>query len=160
MSRVSNEKGMTLLEILVAVLIIGMIVTGISYLFTTGLANSYKEEKKDAAVQIARDLMEEMKLQLKSASATISYRSQTIRLDQLRGTAESTQSLKYPGAGDPQYTITIANKPFDDKKYILNGTNKLNYEFSVREFYSLIQIDVVNQTTGSTYTLQSYVEKK
>lgn len=160
MNRLSNNKGMTLLEVLVAVLIIGMIVASISYLFTTGLANSLKEEKKDAAVQIAREVMEEMKKQLKTTNASFEYRKQTIQLNPLRGTAETQQTILYPGVDDSQYRIQIGNKTFEEKKYAITGTNKTSYTFSVREFYALMEIKVTNQNTGGTYTLQSYIEKK
>lgn len=160
MNRLSNNKGMTLLEVLVAVLIIGMIVATISYLFTTGLANSLKEEKKDAAVQIAREVMEEMKKQLKTANSAFEYRKQMIQLNPLRGSPETQQMISYPGVDDPQYSVQIGNKLFEEKSYTFMGTNKENYTFSLREFYALMEIKVTNQNTGGTYTLQSYIEKK
>lgn len=160
MSKRLNNSGMTLLEVLVSILIVGMIVASISYLFTTGLANSFREEKKDAAVQIAREVMEEMKKQLGTASSFFEYRQQMIQLTPLRGASETQQTLLYPSINDAQYSIQIGNKAFEEKKYKLTGTNTKSYTFSLGEFYSLIEIKVMNQALGSTYTLQSYIEKK
>ncbi len=160
MSKRLNNSGMTLLEVLVSILIVGMIVASISYLFTTGLAHSFREEKKDSAVQIAREVMEEMKKQLGTANTVFEYRQQIIQLDPLRGVAETQQTLLYPSTNNAQYSIQVGNRAFEEKKYTLIGTNAKSYTFSLREFYSLIEIKVMNQAFGSTYTLQSYIEKK
>jgi prepilin-type N-terminal cleavage/methylation domain-containing protein len=163
MSILKNNRGMTLLEVLASVLIIGLIIVAVSYLFTTGYANSIKEQDKDVSVQIARAVLEEIKHNLKTTRESASYQSQIIDLNPLRvsiNTGETVlPALYYPSQADKQYTILVKNMGYEDRTYQFKGSNDKNYSFSVKPFFSLIEVEVKREATSTMYKLQSYMEK-
>ncbi|WP_409346909.1 prepilin-type N-terminal cleavage/methylation domain-containing protein [Paenibacillus sp. MBLB4367] len=158
-----SEKGITLIELLVAIVIVTMLVLSISYLFTKTYENSYREEKKDVSVNIARTVMEELKRKLKTTSAVETIYEQPVNLAGLRqlpGSEIKQPSVYFPSASDKQYEIVISVLHFEDQNYPITDTNNKSFVFKLSDFFSLIQVEVKQHSMNTSYKVQSYMEIK
>lgn len=156
MLKFHNEKGMTLIEVLAAAVILTFIVITFSYLFTQGAKNSKAEEKRDQSVAIARSLMEEIKTHL-IYEDTIQFRSQPINLKAIREAAApikiSSLSIQYPQDTDETYTVEITADPVSDKTITIE--EKI---FQLTQYFRLVKIQVTEMQFQTSYTLESYLE--
>ncbi|WP_158560477.1 type IV pilus modification PilV family protein [Paenibacillus contaminans] len=165
--KVKSEKGVTLIELLVSIVLVAMIVLSVSYLFTKLYENSYREEKKDVSVNIARTIMEELKQKLRTTEGSIVVYGQQVSIASLRtnpapGTAAlpSPPVIAYPSASDKQYEIAISAMPFDEQTYPITDAKNKSYTFKLGEFFSLIQVEVKQLSMNTSYKVQSYIEIK
>jgi prepilin-type N-terminal cleavage/methylation domain-containing protein len=164
----SNEKGLSLLEVLAAVTILAVVIISFSMLITKNYEFSSKEEKRDISVNLARTVIEEIKDPLKSSGATminsiLLYENQAIDIAALRNTVTAdtlVSRIFYPSDIDRQFEVRINNKHYDNNILTLTGTNNVNYNFTVNDFFSLVEVEVVNLNLDTNYSLQSYLEKR
>jgi type II secretory pathway pseudopilin PulG len=120
---VNNQKGITLIEVLAAITILMMVILSVSYLFTKSYEHSYKEEKLDVSVNIARTVIEELKKHLKDTQTTTiqistSNENQPLTLDisALRNAVTQTTdaaNLFYPSSRTKRYKFrTLPKRAF------------------------------------------------
>lgn len=159
----NNQRGLTLLEVLVAVTILSLVVLSVSYLFTQNYSFSLKEEKRDMNVDIARNVMEELKRSLKNtALSQQAIYNQTVNLTLLRNNQPESPAavLYYPNANDRQYEIRIRDLTIAGQTVPVEDANGTTYNFPVQDFFAHIQVEVVHTASNARYTLESYVEKR
>lgn len=157
MYRIRNDKGLTLIEVLAAVVILSFIVLTFSYLFTQGTKNSKTEENRDQSVAIARSLMEEIKMNL-TKGGTIQFHSNPINLDMIRNASTvpvplPALTLAYPQATDGSYKVEITADPVLGQKITVASN-----DFPLTNYFRLVKIKVTEQQFQSVYVLESYLE--
>lgn len=153
---VRNEKGLTLLEILAAVVLLSIAIMLFTNLFANAFERSAKEQKQDEFVVIARTVMEEMKVHLpQSTSTSITLFGQTVGIGNFRTTAPPVPAitLSYPDASTPTYTVTIRTEPVTDYNVAVSGHN-----FDIRNYFRRVIVEVRHPGLDKSYTLESLIE--
>lgn len=164
---VNNERGITLLEVLAAVAILSVAMISFSLLFGQNFQFSHREERRDVSVNIARTVIEELKGQLPSGAErmTIFEDHQEIDLALLREPSADIQAVTvyYPSGTDRQFTVVIRNIPIPaDKRITIPNPDDASqsYTFPYHDFFSHIEVEVENEALRTSYSLQSYVERR
>lgn len=160
-----SEKGITLIELLVSIVIVSMVILSVSYLFTKLYQNSYKEEKTDVSVNIARTVMEELKQKLKTSESITFFdnvESTTITSLKTRPSTGNPESITiaYPTAANKQYDVIISSLAFDEFSHKFTDSTNKEYQFNLSEFFTLIQVEVKHTQMNTTYKIQRYIEIK
>ncbi|WP_159883471.1 type IV pilus modification PilV family protein [Paenibacillus puerhi] len=178
---VRNQKGLTLVEILASLVILSLVILAFTYMYNQLFAASSREQRRDVSVDIARSVMEQVKTSFSTGAATLNIwfpptsasstlpnpgadAPQTVTLTFLRQTVTApyqAEAVYYPSAADRQYKVQITNVPIpdaDNQKYSL-GEGNTKYTLHVADHFSLIQVEVIPTGAGSSYAIQSYLDR-
>lgn len=157
------QKGMTLLEVLAAMAIIGMIVFATVHVLTQGVARSHREQRLDLAVNIGRMVMEEIKAALPSGKVVSLFDGQVVDPAVFKDGQDSATAevLYYPSVNNKQFQVTVSSLPFQDLSYPFHGTNGPSYVFSLQQHFELMEVVVLDLSDPDVrFDLRSYVERK
>ncbi|WP_397379460.1 prepilin-type N-terminal cleavage/methylation domain-containing protein [Paenibacillus sp. YYML68] len=160
----TNQNGLTLIEVMAAVVILSIAVLSFTMLFSKNVEFSHREENRNAALTVARTVIEELKPVLPTTGNANIF-GQQVLLASLRDNNAATAPavIYYPSAADRQYRITITDLviPASQSFQVQDKLKPANtFQFNVRDYFSHIQVQVDGLTsTGESYTLQSYIER-
>ncbi len=157
MLRRLNSRGLTLIEVLASAAILAFVVLLFSLLFTQGYRNSKTEENRDQSVTIARSVMEIIKTNLPSPTASASFNGTPINLTAIRNANAATATVasfntQYPGSTDGTYTIVVTADPVAESVTVESNVFPLN------QYFRKVKVHVTETTFQSQYTLESYLE--
>lgn len=157
MLRRLNSRGLTLIEVLASAAILAFVVLLFSLLFTQGYRNSKTEENRDQSVTIARSVMEIIKTNLPSPTASVSFNGTDINLTAIRNANAATAtaasfSTQYPSSTDGTYTIVVTADPVAESVTVDSKVFPLN------QYFRKVKVHVTEATFQSEYTLESYLE--
>lgn len=157
MLRRLNSRGLTLIEVLASAAILAFVVLLFSLLFTQGYRNSKTEENRDQSVTIARSVMEMIKTNLPSPTASVSFNGTPINLTAIRNANAATATAasfntQYPSSTDGTYTIVVTADPVAESVTVESKVFPLN------QYFRKVKVHVTETTFQSQYTLESYLE--
>ncbi|NHN30731.1 type IV pilus modification PilV family protein [Paenibacillus agricola] len=167
----NNQKGLSLLEVLAAVTILAMVILSISYFFTKNYEYSNREESKDISVNVARNVIEDLKPGLMNGTAVTLFSNSEAahalalnEIELLRDNQDNTFTFDY--ITDPISHLKVAIREINipnNRTYTI--TDELNTEirfpFVMNHYFSHIEVTVTDTLlNNTTYTLQSYLEKR
>ncbi|MEO3945478.1 type II secretion system protein [Gorillibacterium sp. CAU 1737] len=148
-----NQKGITLIEVLVSITILAIAVLAAVYALQQSTAFSKSNEARETNVQVARTVMEEIKAKLKQADpVTVELYDQTIDLTPLKG----LESAQLSSITTPRSSIRIdieSHRP--EQSLSVKGI-----AYPVGDYFRLIQVTCTKTATGETYSLKAYVESR
>jgi len=112
MKWIKQEKGLTLIEMLVSVVLLAIGVLVITALLSNSTKSSGNNMMNDQALQSARTVLEEIKGALDGNEAALTLFGQSLNLAQLRNhtLTNATQTIYFPDAGNRQYQIVVESK--------------------------------------------------
>jgi len=146
-----NEKGLTLVEVLGSIILLGVAVLGITFILQQASAHTKANEKTDRSVVLTRNTMEQIKQELRTSQATITLYGQSLSLQNLRAMLPVT--LYYPDASDPAYTIAITSSHAG-----LGFANAAEQQVNLDGIFRQITVRTTEAATNKTYELTAYVE--
>ncbi|MFM9326740.1 type IV pilus modification PilV family protein [Paenibacillus mesotrionivorans] len=157
MLRRLNSRGLTLIEVLASAAILAFVVLLFSLLFTQGYRNSKTEENRDQSVAIARGVMELIKTNLPSPTASVSFNGTPINLTAIRNANAATATAasfntQYPGSTDGTYAIVVTADPVPESVTVESKVFPLN------QYFRKVKVHVTETMFQSEYTLESYLE--
>ena len=157
MLRRLNSRGLTLIEVLASAAILAFVVLLFSLLFTQGYRNSKTEENRDQSVTIARSVMEMIKTNLPSPTASVSFNGTPINLTAIRNANAATATAasfntQYPSSTDGTYTIVVTADP------VAESVTVESKAFPLNQYFRKVKVHVTETTFQSEYTLESYLE--
>jgi Tfp pilus assembly protein PilV len=152
-----NSRGLTLIEVLASAAILAFVVLLFSLLFTQGYRNSKTEENRDQSVTIARSVMEMIKTNLPSPTASVSFNGTPINLTAIRNANAATATAasfntQYPSSTDGTYNIVVTADPVAESVTVDSKVFPLN------QYFRKVKVHVTETTFQSQYTLESYLE--
>jgi prepilin-type N-terminal cleavage/methylation domain-containing protein len=153
-----REQGLTLIEVLAAVVILAVAILVVSMFIQNSSLTSKSTADRDQLLSVTRDVMEEIKYRLSdtSRSETFVY-GQRIDLAALRAAAgEMTlpDSIYYPDVANQRIRIEIRTIAIpDDAVPIGEGT------FKVRDYFQHVQVTAMHIQSGKSIELDAYIEK-
>lgn len=153
---ISRAKGFTLLEVLVAVVILGAAIMTVAYMLQQSTLFSKANDNVDRSVQITRTVMEEIKQNLKTKNSILVYG----QLINLKGFRESTPPypaepvvIQYPNANNPLFNLMISSLVIDDPVFTVDSKS-----VDISQYFRKIKILTVHLSDNKTYELESYAE--
>ena len=147
-----NRKGITLIEVLASVTILAIALLAIVYMLQQTTLFSKKNIDKENNVQVARTVMEEIKVNLKEATPRIAPFGSTIDLAGLKGSAEVSLTPFYSSSSQA-VKIDVKSK-VPTTSVSIKGTS-----YPIRDYFRLIQVTCTNvNSNDKPYSLEAYVE--
>lgn len=145
-----SQNGLSLIEIMATIAVLGVAIAAIVSLLQTGTATSRHNQELDQAVMLTRTVMEEVKNHLKQDDA-ITVFGQPINLKQLRESAPYQQEIGWPAAS-PEYRIRIEST-------VPGEVYEVNSEFHITgAHFRKITVTCEYLPADLNYELESYVE--
>ncbi|QAY66429.1 type IV pilus modification PilV family protein [Paenibacillus protaetiae] len=151
-----NEKGLTLVEVLGSVVLLGIAVLGITLLLQQGVSSSQSNVQSEQSVQMARTVMENVRSKLASPDREIELYGQSLSLDSLRKPSSTAQTLYYPDADDQQYEISIRSLASSELQHenIVVGDRI----YPLQSHFRFIQVSAARLTgTNPPFTLEASI---
>ncbi|GKU79899.1 prepilin-type N-terminal cleavage/methylation domain-containing protein [Paenibacillus sp. L3-i20] len=147
----NNQKGLTLVEVLGTVVLLGIAILAITFVLQQSTIHSKDNEQQDRSVQITRSVLEEIKNNSRLGTATIF--DQNVNLSP---SSSTVQSIQYPKV-NPKYTISISisNSTFNDLTIAKTGGDLI---IPLKNIFKLVNVTSANKETGKQFTLKAYVE--
>lgn len=145
-----NRKGITLVEVLASVTILAIALLAIVYMLQQTTLFSKKNNDRENNVQVARTVMEEIKVKLKE-NTNIAPFGETIPITDLIAANSVTLPSTFSSANK---TVRIdVNSTVPTTSIPIKGTS-----YSIGQFFRLIEVTCTNVNSKDTYSLQAYVE--
>ncbi|MHA6483636.1 type IV pilus modification PilV family protein [Paenibacillus sp. strain BS8-2] len=148
-----NEKGLTLVEVLGSVVLLGIAVLGIIFIIQQSSVHTKANADTDESVVLSRNVMEQLKQQLPGPSDTLTLYQQNLSLADLRELSGTT--IYYPGANNARYAIAIQSEAAALGTADAGGTT-VNLDDQFRR----ITIRTTYLATSRTYELTGVVAYK
>ncbi|OBZ12970.1 prepilin-type N-terminal cleavage/methylation domain-containing protein [Bacillus sp. FJAT-26390] len=148
-----NQKGLTLVEVLGSLVLLAIAVLGITYILQQSTINTKMNEKIDQSVVISRNVMEEIKGNLKSTTPTISIYEQNLSLANIRNLSSAT--IYYPNAADKQYSLRIQSYPGSLETVQLDSVI-----LNPNDYFRRVTIVCEELASAKKYNLEAYIEYK
>ncbi|OME86711.1 hypothetical protein BK120_07180 [Paenibacillus sp. FSL A5-0031] len=149
-----NQKGLTLIEVLGSIVLLGIAVLGITFILQQTALDTKSNEKSDEAVVVARNVMEEIKNKLKTNSAQTTVYGQAISLENLRNLASTT--IYYPDAIDRRYELDIQSHTASLGTVALTDTAVSDLDSIFRR----VTVNCIEVSSSKKFELEAYVEYK
>ncbi|MFF2090420.1 prepilin-type N-terminal cleavage/methylation domain-containing protein [Paenibacillus sp. NPDC058174] len=158
-----NEKGLSLIEVLGSIVVLGIAVLGIAFILQQGASHSKSNEKLDQSVQLSRNVIEEIKGKLNSQSSTVLY-GQAVSLSTLRNSSSATLPvIYYPNSSEQErkYKIQIQSVGHSlGQVEIKNGTHEgvpHTATYNTGDFIRHVRVTCTELTTLREFTLDAYI---
>ncbi|MGO4544499.1 prepilin-type N-terminal cleavage/methylation domain-containing protein [Paenibacillus sp. 2TAB23] len=149
-----NQKGLTLIEVMGSIVLLGIAVLGITYILQQSSIDTKSNEKTDDAVVAARNVMEEVKSKLKSTTTSTTVYGQAIPLQQLRD--RSSTIIYYPNASNRKYELRIQSHATT-----LGAVSLTNSVVSdLDSIFRRVTVTCIDLSTQKEFELEAYVEFK
>jgi prepilin-type N-terminal cleavage/methylation domain-containing protein len=147
-----NQKGLTLIEVMGSITILGIAVLAITFILQQSTIHTKSNEKSDEAVVAARNVMEEIKSNLRSSTAQISLYGQAISLYNLRNLSSAT--IYYPDDSNRQYEVQIHSYATSLGTVSLTVSNSKDLDTIFRR----ITVTSTELSTSREFELEAIVE--
>lgn len=148
----NNEKGLTLIEILGSIIIIGIIVTTVSFILQQGTMSSHQNKKKFTAVQITQNAIEELISISKDEDITDKDINVPI-FEQSVSLSQGEATIYYPNAQEQQYKLDIKEIPS-----ALPPSTTINTKpIEIKQRYPKFLITCTDLSNQRTYSLEFYL---
>lgn len=149
-----QEKGLTLIEALTAIVVLGIAIIAVTVIVQNTTVFSKNNDNADKALQVTRTVMEEIKYKLKGAN-TLTIYGQTVSLQALREQPPpyALPPIYYPDSSDPQLELVIESKVISNSVYAIKGQN-----FDLAHYFRLVSITSTNPTNGQSQHFETYVD--
>lgn len=147
-----NQKGLTLIEVMGSIVLLGIAVLGITYILQQSSIDTKSNEKTDDAVVAARNVMEEIKSKLKSNVANTTVYGQAISLSNLRNRSSAT--LYYPSSTDRRYELVVHSYATSLGTVPITDTVSSNLDTIFRR----VTVTSMELSTSKTFELEAYIE--
>lgn len=150
-NRMRNEKGLTLVEVLGSVVLLGIAVLGIVFIIQQSSIHTKANGEADQSVVLSRNVMEQLKQQLPGSSDSLTIYEQSVSLAELRQLSDAT--VYYPNASDARYVITIRSEAAG-----LGNADAAGTSVNLDNLFRRITVTTSNIATARTYELSGVVE--
>lgn len=150
-----NQKGITLIEILAAVVVLGIAVVSITFVLQQTTLFSKQNADSDRSIQITRTVLEEIKNKMKTAD-TIQVYDQTVHLTPIKQSAgaASLPALYYPNPAKPQYRLDVSSLPITNGQFSSPKGTTVN----IADYFRHIQITTTHLSDNRVYRIDTYAE--
>jgi len=159
----NNEKGLSLIEVLGSIAILGIAVLGLAFILQQGAAHTKSNERKGNTVQLTRNVMEEIKENIRDQPSVTVF-GQSLPLAVLRDhPSASLAPLYYPSQADKQYEFQIKTSSHSLGSISLrNGVtaedNLPVYEsYNTSDLFRYVVITCRSLASKDEYELAAYV---
>lgn len=149
----NNQKGLTLVEVLGSIILLGVAVLGITFILQQSSIHTKSNEQLDESITISRNVMEQIKNQLKSNNETLILYEQSLSLEGLRHLASLT--VYYPNSIQREYEINIQSADA-----ALGHAQAADLNLNLDAMFRQITIHTKELSSGKTFELTAYVEYK
>lgn len=149
-----NHRGITLIEVLASVTILAIAVLAMVYILQQSTLFSKQNNDKENNVQVARSVMEEIKINLKPGTPINPFGS-SIQISALKGVPVVALPLFYSSAAQ---TVRIEVKSLTLPATASNNLNIKGTNYNINTYFRLVQVTCTNVQTSKSYSLQAYVE--
>lgn len=153
-----REQGLTLVEVLAAVVILSVAILIVSMFLQNSSLTSKSAADRDQLLSVARDVMEEIKYRLSDASRTETFvYGQRIDLAALReaeGEITLPDPLYYPDAANRQIRIEISTSAAADQPVPIGSGS-----FLVKDYFQHVKVSATQIQSGKSFELDAYIEK-
>ncbi|WP_054024138.1 prepilin-type N-terminal cleavage/methylation domain-containing protein [Bacillus sp. FJAT-28004] len=147
-----NQKGLTLIEVLGSIVLLGIAVLGITFILQQTTLDTKSNEKSDEAVVVARNVMEEIKNKLRTNVVQTSVYGQAISLENLRNLSSTT--IYYPDAADRRYELQIQSYTASLGTVSLTDTAISDLDSIFRR----VTVNCIEVSSSKKFELEAYVE--
>ena len=134
---IKNQKGFSLIEMMVVVAVLGVIVLGLVTFFTGGTKSWVSGQYQLTAQRNARQAMDRMVREIREASDIIASSTSSIEIN--FNTPWSTDIMKYSWSGDEGGPILRGTNP------LINDVQSLNFKY-----FDALGIEVVPTLSDET----------
>ncbi|MFD0586646.1 prepilin-type N-terminal cleavage/methylation domain-containing protein [Paenibacillus sp. GCM10027627] len=148
-----NEKGLTLVEVLGAIVLFGVAAMGIIFILQQSSLHTKANAQTDEAVVISRNVMERLKQELPASTASLTLYQQSLSLGSLRNIAQTT--LYYPSTANRKYEIQIQSQPAQ-LGTAQAGSTGVNLDGVFRK----VTVRTANLETSKVFQLESFIAYK
>lgn len=150
-----NRKGITLIEVLASVTILAIALLAIVYMLQQTTLFSKKNIDKENNVQVARTVMEEIKVNLKEATPRIAPFGSTIDLAGLKGNPVVSLASFYSSSSQ---AVRIDVKSLTPPASATGNITIKGTAYQISNYFRLIEVTSTNVNSKDSYRLQAYVE--
>jgi prepilin-type N-terminal cleavage/methylation domain-containing protein len=161
MSRHSNDRGLTLIELLIALSILSVVITMVSGLLLSSIRSQGYSAQQDALLHTARLVMERMVRHTRQANRVLlpSDADPTTNILVLGGFVDNDGDGRYdedpPGAGDEDGDGAMDEDPIESLEYSLDVTTKTLWEQYPVDAVTTVQTALAEQV--DTFQVQRLV---
>lgn len=153
----SNQKGLTLIEVLGSVVLLGIAVLSITYVLQQSSMYTKQNESLDLSVVISRNVLEQIKEELSTGIDATEIYGQSLSLVDLRNDQmdKLTKTIYYPSKpnseskSDYPYKIEITSSNAD-----LGSVNQVQLD----NYFRKITISTTERATNKKFDITAYVE--
>jgi prepilin-type N-terminal cleavage/methylation domain-containing protein len=149
-----NQKGLTLIEVMGSIVLLGIAILGITYILQQSSIDTKSNERTDDAVVAARNVMEEIKSKLKTTTLQTTIYGQALSLQNLRDRSSAT--LYYPNSGNRRYELRIQS--YATTLGTVSLTNTLVSDLD--SLFRRVTVTCIDLSTNKEFELEAYVEFK
>lgn len=178
--KLNNQRGLSLVEILGSIVIIGIILTMLGTIVLQASRNTRDNELSDRAINLSRNFAEELKYTMRNLEVQqlAIPASQSLRIADIDGDVMVPVQLQalwntghkeiipFPSATSPQYSIEVElTRVASDGNITINNPRPTNGTPSsviidTNSDFRKAVIKTTNSTTGKSYQLEALIDYK